>query len=44
MSGQAILDGLNRVAFVDDGQVSEITCRKVWGQGARTEVTVEVVG
>ena len=38
---KAILDGLNRVAFVDDGQVAEISCRKFWGTKPRTEVVVE---
>lgn len=40
---KAILDGLNRIAFADDGQVAEITCRKVWGPTARTVVTVEAL-
>ena len=40
---KAILDGLNRIAFADDGQVAEISCRKVWGPVARTVVTVEAL-
>jgi len=40
---KAILDGLNRIAFADDGQVAEIQARKVWGPTARTVVTVEVM-
>lgn len=38
---KAILDGLNRIAWADDGQVAEITVRKVWGPSARTVVQVE---
>lgn len=41
--GKAILDGLNRIAFVDDGQVAEIETRKYWGPAARTVVTVEAI-
>jgi Holliday junction resolvase RusA-like endonuclease len=40
---KAILDGLNRIAFADDGQVAEITCRKVYGLRANTIVTVEAM-
>jgi Holliday junction resolvase RusA-like endonuclease len=40
---KAILDGLNRVAWGDDGQVSEINVRKVWGPAAKTVVTVEAL-
>ncbi len=40
---KAILDGLNRIAFADDGQVYEITARKVWGLTPQTVVTVESV-
>ena len=35
---KAILDGLNRIAFADDSQVAEITCRKMWGPTAKTVV------
>jgi len=38
---KAILDGLNRIAFADDGQVAEIETRKYWGPSAKTVVTVE---
>ena len=38
---KAILDGLNRIAWADDGQVAEIHVRKTWGPAARTVVTVE---
>lgn len=38
---KAILDGLNRVAFADDGQVYETSTRKTWGEQARTIVTIE---
>lgn len=40
---KAVLDGLNRVAFADDGQVFQLTSRKVWGEPARTEVEVRKV-
>lgn len=40
---KAILDGLNRIAFADDGQVAEIICRKVWGVTEQTVVTVEAL-
>lgn len=38
---KAILDALNRIAWADDGQVSEIHVRKHWGPSAQTVVTVE---
>jgi len=38
---KAILDGLNRIAWADDSQVSEITVSKVWGPVAQTVVHVE---
>jgi Holliday junction resolvase RusA-like endonuclease len=38
---KAILDGLNRIAWADDGQVSELHVRKIWGNAAQTVVTVE---
>lgn len=41
---KAILDGLNRIAFADDGQVAQITARKVWGVTAQTVVHVEPMG
>lgn len=41
---KAVLDALNRVAWADDGQVSEITVSKVWGPTARTVVHVEDIG
>lgn len=40
---KAVLDGLNRIAFADDGQVAEIETRKYWGPAARTVVTVEAI-
>jgi Holliday junction resolvase RusA-like endonuclease len=40
---KAILDGLNRIAFADDGQVAEIMCRKFWGPAAQTVVKVEAM-
>lgn len=41
--GKAILDGLNRIAWADDGQVSELHVRKIWGPAAQTVVTVEAL-
>ncbi len=41
---KALLDGLNRIAFADDGQVAEIHCRKIWGPSARTVVAVGAMG
>jgi Holliday junction resolvase RusA-like endonuclease len=41
---KAILDGLNRVAFVDDAQVAEVTKRKVWGVNAQTIVIIKPMG
>lgn len=38
---KGVLDGLNRIAFADDGQVYEITVRKMWGLSEKTEVFVE---
>jgi len=35
-----VLDGLNRIAWGDDGQVSQITIRKVWGLQNQTVVHV----
>lgn len=40
---KAILDGLNRIAYADDGQVFDAHCTKVWGPTARTIVTVEAM-
>lgn len=37
---KAILDGLNRIAFADDAQVSEQVVRKIWGPTAQTVVMV----
>lgn len=38
---KAVLDGLNRTAFADDGQVAAQSTRKAWGEVAQTIVTVE---
>ena len=38
---KAISDGLNRIAFADDSQIAEMTCRKVWGVTPQTVVIVE---
>jgi len=40
---KAILDGLNRIAWADDGQVAEVTVSKVWGEAAQTVVHVEEI-
>ena len=40
---KAIKDGLNRIAWADDSQVAEMTCRKVWGPTAQTVVHVEAL-
>ena len=37
---KAILDGLNRIAFADDGQVYRITSEKRWGETPSTVVEV----
>ena len=41
---KAVLDGLNRVAFADDSQVSSQHCEKVWGIRAQTLVTLTLLG
>lgn len=38
---KAVLDGLNKVAFVDDSQVVEIAMKKTYGLTPKVEVTVE---
>jgi Holliday junction resolvase RusA-like endonuclease len=40
---KSVMDGLNRIAWEDDGQVFEISARKVWGIHPQTVVTVESV-
>ena len=40
---KAICDGLNRIAWADDGQVAEKRILKVWGPVARTEIKVEAM-
>jgi len=40
---KAVLDGLNRIAFADDGQVAWVEKRKIWGHEAKTVVTVEAM-
>lgn len=37
---KAILDGLNRIAYVDDSQVCMVDKRKMWGSEAQTIVEV----
>lgn len=39
--GKAICDGLNRIAFADDGQICALTMVKVWGAIEGTAVIVE---
>lgn len=41
---KALMDGLNRIAWADDGQVAEISARKQWGTYNGTLVHIEVVG
>lgn len=41
---KALKDGMNRIAWVDDSQVSEVVARKVWGLSAQTVVHVEAIG
>lgn len=38
---KALLDGMNRIAFADDGQVADLTCRKFW---STSDVTFLIVG
>ena len=40
---KAILDGLNRIAFADDAQVFEQSCRKAWGATEGTTIFVEAI-
>jgi Holliday junction resolvase RusA-like endonuclease len=40
---KALKDGLNRIAWADDCQVAEVSCRKLWGDGAETIVQVEAL-
>ena len=40
---KAVCDGLNRIAFADDGQIAELVVRKVWGPVPQTVVTVEAL-
>lgn len=40
---KALKDGLNRIAWSDDAQVAEVSCRKLWGDGAETIVQVEAL-
>lgn len=36
-------DALNGIAYADDAQIAEARCRKVWGQVAKTVVTVRTL-
>lgn len=40
---KGIKDGLNRIAWGDDSQVSEMICRKVWGVVEQTVIIVEAI-
>lgn len=40
---KSILDGLNKVAFNDDKQIVELSCRKFYGEEAKTIVIIEEV-
>lgn len=40
---KAICDGLNRIAWVDDGQAADGRCVKRWGEVASTYVEVEAI-
>ncbi len=40
---KSLKDGLNRIAYADDGQVAECVSRKVWGPTAKTVVIVEAL-
>lgn len=40
---KAVQDGLNRIAWRDDGQVADGRCVKRWGRYAETFVTVEAL-
>ena len=40
---KAILDGLNRIAWADDSQIAQITCRKVWGEPEQTTVFIKAL-
>lgn len=41
---KAISDGLNRIAWADDGQVAEIVAKKVWGPTEQTVVHIDILG
>lgn len=40
---KAISDGLNRIAYADDGQIVQVEASKIWGPQAQTVVTVEAL-
>lgn len=41
---KAIADGLNRIAWADDGQVAEVVAKKLWGTVEQTVVHVDALG
>jgi len=40
---KAVCDGMNRVAYDDDGQIAQMTAIKVWAETAETVVTVGAI-
>ena len=40
---KSVADGLNGVAYADDSQITEFSCRKVWGEVAKTIVRIAEV-
>ena len=41
---KAVADGLNRIAWADDGQVAEIVAKKLWGTVEQTVVHIDALG
>lgn len=41
---KSISDGLNRIAFADDGQIAVVIGEKVWGTDAHTEIRISEIG
>ena len=40
---KGVSDGMNRIAYTDDSQIAEVTCRKFWGNVGQTVVIVEAI-
>ncbi len=34
---------MNRIAWADDSQIAQITCRKVWGEPEQTTVFIKAL-